>query len=192
MDSDGTRLDYLLHARVQDRELVGTHVEADRGRSAGFEMHPLEAAQRDDLMQAAAQCWCRAGLAGSIVNIVAGIGRGMPGTAHTCAARAGVIHLAKTVAIEWAPLNIRVNCVAPGIIATNGMSVYSAEALEAMPQTNLMKRFGEVQDIANAVCLLAGDGGRFVTGEVLHVDGGNHIWGDLWTIPKPDYFKVDK
>src|SRR2546429_4885585 len=37
-----------------------------------------------------------------------------------------------------------VNCVAPGIIATNGMNVYSAEALEAMPQTNLMKRFGEV------------------------------------------------
>jgi citronellol/citronellal dehydrogenase len=55
-----------------------------------------------------------------------------------------------------------------------------------------MKRFGEVEDIANAVCLLAGDGGGFVTGEVLHVDGGNHIWGDQWTIPRPDYFKVDK
>ncbi len=111
---------------------------------------------------------------------------------HTCAARAGVIHLAKTLAIEWAPLNVRVNCVAPGIIATNGMNVYSTEVLEVMPQTNLMKRFGEVEDIANAVCLLAGDGGGFVTGEVLHVDGGNHIWGDQWTIPKPDYFKVDK
>ena len=144
------------------------------------------------MMQAAAQCWRRAGLPGSIVNIVAVIGRGMPGIAHTCAARAGVIHLAKTLAIEWAPLHIRVNCVAPGIIATNGMNVYSAEVLEVLPQTNLMKRFGEVEDIANAVCLLAGDGGGFVTGEVLHVDGGNHIWGDLWTIPKPDYFKVDK
>jgi citronellol/citronellal dehydrogenase len=144
------------------------------------------------MMQAAAQCWRQAGLPGSIVNIVAVIGRGMPGIAHTCAARAGVIHLAKTLAIEWAPLNIRVNCVAPGIIATNGMNVYPAEVLEVMPQTNLMKRFGEVEDIANAVCLLAGDGGGFVTGEVLHVDGGNHIWGDQWTIPKPDYFKVDK
>ncbi len=82
--------------------------------------------------------------------------------------------------------------MAPGIIATNGMNVYSTEVLEVMPQTNLMKRFGEVEDIANAVCLLAGDGGGFVTGEVLHVDGGNHIWGDQWTIPKPDYFKVDK
>jgi citronellol/citronellal dehydrogenase len=144
------------------------------------------------MMQAAAQCWRRAGLPGSIVNIVAVFERGMPGIAHTCAARAGVVHLSKTLAIEWAPLNIRVNCVAPGIIATGGMNVYSAEALAAMPHSNLMKRFGEVHEIANAVCLLAGDDGGFITGEVLHVDGGSQVWGDLWTIPKPDYFKVNK
>lgn len=144
------------------------------------------------MMQAAAKRWSAAHLPGSIVNIVAVVGRGMPGVAHTCAARAGVIHLARTLAIEWAPLNIRVNCVAPGIIATDGMNVYSEAARKALPQTNLMKRFGQVEEVADAVCLLAGDGGGFVTGEVLHVDGGNQIWGDQWTIPKPDYFKIDE
>lgn len=142
------------------------------------------------MMQAAARAWRDAGRGGAIVNIVAVVGRGMPGIAHTCAARAGVIHVSKTVAIEWAPLGIRVNCVAPGIIATEGMGVYSEEVLRDMPNTNLMRRFGDVADVANAVAYLASDAGGFVTGEVLTVDGGNQLWGDQWTIPRPDYFKV--
>ena len=142
------------------------------------------------MMQAAARAWRDAGRGGSIVNIVAVVGRGMPGVAHTCAARAGVIHVSKTVAIEWAPLGIRVNCVAPGIIATEGMQVYPEEAVRDMPNTNLMRRFGEVEEVANAVAYLASSAGGFITGEVLTLDGGNHLWGDQWTIPRPDYFKV--
>jgi len=116
----------------------------------------------------------------------------MPGVAHTCAARAGVIYLSKTVAIEWAPLGIRVNCVAPGIIGTEGMQVYPEEARRALPGTNLMKRFGDVRDVADAVCYLAGPSGAFITGEVLVVDGGNQIWGDQWTIPRPAFFAEPK
>lgn len=142
------------------------------------------------MMQAAARKWRDAGMPGSIVNVATVIWRGMPGVAHTCAARAGVIYGSKTVAIEWAPLNIRVNCVAPGIIATEGMAVYSDEARADMPNTNLMRRFGQVEDVANAVCYLAGDAGGFITGEVLTIDGGNQLWGDQWTIPKPDFFRV--
>jgi citronellol/citronellal dehydrogenase len=115
----------------------------------------------------------------------------MPGVAHTCAARAGVIYLSKTVAIEWAPLGIKVNCVAPGIIGTEGMQVYPEEARRQMPETNLMKKFGDVRDVADAVCYLAGPSGSFITGEVLVVDGGNQIWGDQWTIPRPDFFRAD-
>jgi citronellol/citronellal dehydrogenase len=143
------------------------------------------------MMQAAARRWRDAGRPGSIVNIVAVTGRGMPGIAHTCAARAGVIYLSKTLAIEWAPLNIRVNCVAPGVIETSGMNVYPPEALRDMPKANPMRRYGQVEDIANAVCYIAGAAGAFVTGEVLTVDGGNQIWGDMWTIPRPDYFRTD-
>jgi citronellol/citronellal dehydrogenase len=140
------------------------------------------------MMQAAARQWRDQAMPGSIVNIVAVAGRGMPGVAHTAAARAGVIALSKTVAIEWAPLGIRVNCVAPGLISTSGMNAYEPAAVKAMVQTNVMKRFGQAEEIADAVCMIGGDGGSFVTGEVLHVEGGNQIWGDQWTISKPDYF----
>ena len=140
------------------------------------------------MMQQAARRWRDAKRGGAIVNIVTVVSRGMPGVAHTCAARAGVIYLSKTVAIEWAPLGIRINCVAPGAIATEGMNVYSEEARRALPRSNLMKRFGDVRDIADAVCYLAGPSGAFMTGEVVTVDGGTQIWGDQWTIPRPDWF----
>jgi NAD(P)-dependent dehydrogenase (short-subunit alcohol dehydrogenase family) len=142
------------------------------------------------MMQAAARKWRDAGASGSIVNVTAAITRGMPGIAHTCAARAGVIYASKTVAVEWAPLHIRVNCVAPGVIATDGMNAYSEEARRTFSQTNPMKRLGRVEEIANAICYLAGPAGSFITGEVLTVDGGTQLWGDLWTIPRPDYFRI--
>ena len=143
------------------------------------------------MMQAAALRWRDTSAAGgSIVNIVAVVGRGMPGIAHSCAARAGVIHLSKTVAVEWAPLGIRVNCVAPGVIATEGMAVYPEAARSRMPGSNPMKRSGDVSDVADAVAYLAGPSGAFITGEVLVVDGGGQMWGDLWTIPRPDYFSA--
>jgi citronellol/citronellal dehydrogenase len=141
------------------------------------------------MMQQAARRWRDAKRGGRIVNIVAVITRGMPGVAHTCAARAGVIYLSKTVAIEWAPLGIQINCVAPGPIATEGMNVYSEEARASLPKTNLLRRFGDVRDVADAVCYLAGPSGSFMTGEVVTVDGGNQVWGDQWTIPRPDWFK---
>lgn len=140
------------------------------------------------MMQAAARRWRDAGRPGCIVNVVAVVGRGMPGIAHTCAARAGVIHLSKTVATEWAPLGIRVNCVAPGVIETEGMEVYPEEARRALPGSNPMKRAGKATDVADAIAYLSGPSGAFVTGEVLVVDGGGQNWGDLWTIPRPAYF----
>ena len=140
------------------------------------------------MTQAAARLWRDAERHGSIVSIVAVVSRGMPGVAHSCAARAGVVALSRTLAIEWAPLNIRVNCVAPGIVATTGMTAYSEAARAELPKTNLMKRFGSVTDIADAVCYLSGPSGTFITGEVLTVDGGYQLWGDQWTIERPDYF----
>ena len=57
-----------------------------------------------------------------------------------------------------------------------------------MPRSNLMQRFGEATDIADAVTYLIGPSGGFMTGEVVVVDGGNQVWGDQWTIPRPDDF----
>ena len=140
------------------------------------------------MTQAAGRRWRDAGRPGSVVSIAAVVSRGMPGVAHSCAARAGVISFTQTLAIEWAPLNIRLNCVAPGIIATEGMGVYSEAARAELPKSNLMQRFGSVTDVTDAVCYLAGPSGGFITGEVLTVDGGYQLWGDQWTIERPAYF----
>jgi citronellol/citronellal dehydrogenase len=142
------------------------------------------------MMQAAARKWRDRGEPGSIVNIVATVWRGMPQVAHTTAARAGVIYLSKTLATEWAPLNVRGNCVAPGSIATSGLNVYPEGAVDHFMHTNPMKRLGDVQDVAEAVVYFTAASGKFITGETLNVDGGHTCWGDTeWPGGKPAYFR---
>jgi citronellol/citronellal dehydrogenase len=140
------------------------------------------------MMQAAARRWRDAASAGSIVNIVVVTTHGLYGVAHTIAARAGVIGLSRAVAVEWAPLGVRVNCIAPGAIETEGWKVYSPEARAAYPRSNPMMRVGSAWDIAEACAYLGGPAAGFVTGELLTVDGGGQLWGETWTIGKPDYF----
>jgi citronellol/citronellal dehydrogenase len=142
------------------------------------------------MMQAAARRWRDEGKPGAIVNIVADIWRGLPGIAHTAAARAGVVYLSKSVAVEWAPLKIRVNCVAPGCCETEGYGVYSTEGVETYAQSNPMRRSGDAQDIAEACVYLAAPSAKFITGEVLTVDGGQQLWGDPWPTGRPAYFRL--
>jgi citronellol/citronellal dehydrogenase len=142
------------------------------------------------MMQAAAQRWRDAGAAGSIVNIVVVTTHGLYGVAHTVAARAGVIGLSRSVAVEWAPLGIRVNCIAPGAIETEGWKVYAPEARAAYPRSNPMMRAGTAWEIAEACMYLGGPSGAYITGELLMVDGGGQLWGETWTTGKPDYFKA--
>jgi citronellol/citronellal dehydrogenase len=141
------------------------------------------------MMQAAAQRWRDRKHPGSIVNIVVVTTHGLYGIAHSVAARSGVIGLSRAVAVEWAPLNIRVNCVAPGAIETEGWNVYTPEARAAYPRSNPMMRAGSPWDIAEASVYLAAASGKFVTGETLTVDGGGQLWGETWTTGKPEYFK---
>jgi len=142
------------------------------------------------MMQHAARYWRDLERPGSIVNIIAPIARGMPGVAHTVAARAGVVGAMNTVAIEWAPLNIRVNCLSPGLTATEGLEVYPPEARKEFPKANPMKRPATPMEIAEACIFLAGPSGTFITGEELIVDGGYRLWGELWTAGRPAYFDI--
>jgi citronellol/citronellal dehydrogenase len=142
------------------------------------------------MMQNAARRWRDHAKPGCIVNIVADIWRGMPGIAHTCAARAGVIYVSKSVAVEWAPLDIRVNCVAPGCVETEAFALYPPEGSATFYESNPQRRAGDAQDIAEACVYLAASSGKFVTGEVLTVDGGQQLWGDPWAAGRPDYFKL--
>lgn len=141
------------------------------------------------MMQEAARRWRAAGRPGAIVNVVTVVERGMPGVAHTCAARAGVAGLVRSVAVEWAEHAIRVNCVAPGAIASEGQAVYSEEARNSYRRSNPMLRFGDAFDVAEACIYLAAPSAKFVTGETLTVDGGGRLWGDFWAIPQPEYFR---
>jgi citronellol/citronellal dehydrogenase len=124
---------------------------------------------------------------GIIVNIIVDMLRGFPGMIHTGAARAGVENITKTLAQEWSDYNIRINCVAPGIIESSGLSTYPPqvqemfdEAREAIP----LKRFGKVEDIANAVCFLASPMAAYITGISLYVDGAQHLNYDKMGLPR--------
>jgi citronellol/citronellal dehydrogenase len=141
------------------------------------------------MMQAAAQRWRDNKHPGSIVNIVVVTTHGLYGIAHTIAARSGVIGLSRAVAVEWAPLNIRVNCVAPGVIETEGLNIYTKEARATYPRSNPMMHTGSPWDIAEACAYLSAASGKFITGETLTVDGGGQLWGETWTTGKPKYFR---
>jgi citronellol/citronellal dehydrogenase len=140
-----------------------------------------------NVMQAAARTWRDANRGGSIVNIVVSP-RGLHHVAHTVAARAGVKAFSEAVAVEWAPLGIRVNCVAPGVIETAGWKAYAPEVAAVYPNGNPLRRAGTAFDVAVA-CIYLGGPASFVTGETLEVSGGGHLWGEVWTTPKPAWFR---
>ncbi len=140
------------------------------------------------MMQAAARHWRDAGAPGAIVNVIAVVDRGMPGIAHSMAARAGVIGVTRTVAVEWAPLGVRVNCLAPGLTASEGLDVYPPEAQREFHRANPLRRRGTLREIAEAAVFLAGPAASFMTGEVMTVDGGGRLWGEMWTAGRPEYF----
>lgn len=143
------------------------------------------------MMQEAAKRWRDTGTPGNIINIVANVERGMPQAAHTCAARAGVIYLSKTMATEWAPFDIRVNCIAPGVIETEGFGVYPEEALVRFHKANPMKMRGDAWDVAESIAYLASPAARFINGDMIVIDGGQAQWGVIWPGGMPEYFNED-
>ena len=78
----------------------------------------------------------------------------------------------------------------PGSIASDGLNVYPREAAEQFRNSNPMRRLGDVIDIAKAVVYLSAPTGKFITGEMLAVDGGRQQWGEDWPGGIPDYFRV--
>lgn len=120
---------------------------------------------------------------GRIVNVIANIARGFPGMIHTGAARAGVENMTKTLAVEWAPNNVQVNAVAPGIVKTSGTDQYPPELIEMSRKRTPMKRVAHAGEVAQLIAYLACDAAFFVTGETWYIDGGAHLWGDNWMLP---------
>jgi 3-oxoacyl-[acyl-carrier protein] reductase len=110
---------------------------------------------------------------GRIINISSVVGRiGNAGQANYTAAKAGVIGLTKASARELAARGITVNAIAPGFISTDMTDELPVEAKEQLIGQIPLGTLGEVEDIAAAAAFLAGDGAKYITGQVIGVDGG--------------------
>ena len=110
---------------------------------------------------------------GRIINMASVVGvSGNAGQANYAASKAGVIGLTKTAAREVASRGITVNAVAPGFIETDMTEVLPEKIKEASAAQIPLGKFGKAEDVANAVAFLASEDAGYITGQVLHVDGG--------------------
>jgi NAD(P)-dependent dehydrogenase (short-subunit alcohol dehydrogenase family) len=117
---------------------------------------------------------------GSIVSIIANyVWTGRPGTIHSAAAKAGVMSMTQTLAVEWARHGIRVNAVAPGPIASSpgaAKQLWSTPAaVDAITALIPSHTWGTPEQVADAVVFLSAPQTAFITGEILTVDGGTWL-----------------
>jgi NAD(P)-dependent dehydrogenase (short-subunit alcohol dehydrogenase family) len=119
------------------------------------------------------------GAGGSIVSILANyVWTGSAGTVHSAAAKAGVLSMTRTLAVEWARHGIRVNAVAPGPIESPGAArqLWSTdEAVKRITERVPLRRWGQPEEVADAATFLVSPGAGFITGDVITIDGGAWI-----------------
>jgi 3-oxoacyl-[acyl-carrier protein] reductase len=110
---------------------------------------------------------------GSIINISSVVGvKGNAGQSNYAASKAGIIGFTKSIALELGSRNIRSNAIAPGFIETEMTDALPPDTIKQWREAIPLKRGGTPEDVANAVLFLASDLSSYVTGQVLHVDGG--------------------
>ena len=127
--------------------------------------------------QAEAKALRAAGKGGVIVNVASITGLRPAGNLSAYAAsKAGLIHLTKTLALEWARHGIRVNALCPGYIETDlNRDFFASEAGQALVKRIPQRRLGRLEDLDGALLLLASDAGSYITGASLAVDGGHLV-----------------
>jgi len=126
-------------------------------------------------MQAAIKPMMRA-RGGRIINISSVVaGMGNPGQLNYCASKGGVEAMTRSLAREIGSRNITVNAVAPGFIATDMTADLGDDAHAKLTSQIPLGRLGDPQDVAAAVAFLASDAAAYITGQVLHVNGGMHM-----------------
>jgi 3-oxoacyl-[acyl-carrier protein] reductase len=113
---------------------------------------------------------------GSIVNITSVVGQtGNPGQANYAASKAGIEAFSKSVALELSSRNIRLNCVAPGFIATEMTHVISEDAKAKLLEKIPLSAIGEARDVAHAVKFLLSEESKYITGHTINVNGGLYM-----------------
>jgi citronellol/citronellal dehydrogenase len=118
---------------------------------------------------------------GSVVNIsLTPVERGVPGLAHSIAARAGVLGLTRTLALEWARHRIRLNCVGPGVVLTAALSGnYSPRAVDQLRKGIPLGRTTSAREVAEVIAFLVSPAGAMITGQLIQIDGGASVIGGM-------------
>ncbi|MFM7706010.1 MAG: SDR family oxidoreductase [Rubrivivax sp.] len=130
------------------------------------------------------QCMQRHG--GAIVNMTADFRNGMPGMAHSGAARAGMSNLTQSAAFEWAHAGVRVNAVAPGWIASSGMDTYRGALQTLIPKLRQhvpLRRMGVEAEVSAAIVFLLSPAAAFITGVTLQIDGAASLGSAIFPLP---------
>ena len=112
--------------------------------------------------------------------------RGIPGFVHASAARAALESLAAGLSLEWSRYGVRAVCVVPGNIDTGALAAYGTDQLEAARRQVPLGRLGRPEEVGQVIAFLATEGGGYVTGTSLVVDGGLDAWGQGEPPPPPD------
>lgn len=112
---------------------------------------------------------------GAIVNVASRAWLGNPGQTNYSASKAGIVGLTRSLALELGRHNVRVNAVAPGLIDTPMTQGLRPDVLEKLIQAQPTKTMGHPDDVAEAVSFFASQRNRFITGQVIYVDGGKSI-----------------
>lgn len=130
---------------------------------------------------AAGKRWIAAGLPGNVISTVSTpTMTGSAFTAPSAAAKAGVLAMTRSLAVEWGPKGIRLNCVAPGLFPTDGAweQLYPpGSQVEPQQRSVPLRRFGEHEELANLYAYLAADGSGYITGDMIVMDGGRWMQG---------------
>ena len=113
---------------------------------------------------------------GKIINITSVVGHtGNLGQVNYTASKAGIVAMAKSLAIEYAKKNININCISPGFIKTEMTDKIDDKFKEAIISKIPSSRLGKPEDVANAVLFLASDQSNYINGETIHVNGGMYM-----------------
>jgi citronellol/citronellal dehydrogenase len=124
---------------------------------------------------------------GAFVNMTADFRNGMPGMAHSGAARAGMSNLTMTAAFEWAHAGVRVNAVAPGWIASSGMDTYGPAMRSLIPTLKNhvpMRRLGLEAEVSAAIVFLLSPAASFISGITVQIDGAASLGSEIFPLGK--------
>src|SRR3954471_6267034 len=123
------------------------------------------------------------GRGGKIVNVTLSPHHGLPGMAHSSAARAAVENLTRVLSIEWARFDVRVNAIAAGHFATEALKKYPKPVFEGVARTVPLQRLGEPEEHAWLVAYLASPAGDYYSGFVITAHGARDNWMGPWPPP---------